>query len=49
MELVKDEWDNEIIADEPSDLLYVTYDPDVVTVEEMLETIEEQGFQGEPR
>ena len=51
--MVEDEYDRadpeEKLADEPSDLLYVTYDPDVVTVKKMLETIGEQKFQGELR
>ncbi|MCH7687352.1 MAG: hypothetical protein IH899_11835 [Planctomycetes bacterium] len=51
--MVEDEYDREILAvelaDEPTDLLYVTYDPEIVTVEKMLETIGEQEFQGELR
>ncbi len=34
--MVKDEWDSETIADEPLDLLYVTYDTGQITVEKMV-------------
>ena len=51
--MVEDEYDRiipgEELTDEPSDLLYVTYDSGVVTVEKMLETIVQQEFQGEVR
>jgi hypothetical protein len=49
--LVEDEYDREIqiLTGDPTDLLDVTFDPQVVTVEKILETIDEQGFQGELR
>ncbi|MCI0460993.1 MAG: hypothetical protein L0Z62_28940 [Gemmataceae bacterium] len=34
-------------VDFQGDLLYITYDPKKVTPEEMLETVQKQGFQGQ--
>ncbi len=47
--MVEDEWDRNIEADEPLDLLYVTYDTERVTIEKMLETVDKQGFKAEQK
>jgi hypothetical protein len=42
--VVKDEWEQEAESAENVDRLFVQYDADRVTVDKMLETIKEQGF-----
>jgi hypothetical protein len=42
--LVEDEWERELESDEDLDLLFVTFDEKQTTVDELLETIRELGF-----
>ncbi|MBW3543971.1 MAG: hypothetical protein KY476_27290 [Planctomycetes bacterium] len=41
---VEDEWDRDPEAEEVEDLLFVVYDADTITVEELLDAIAEEGF-----
>ena len=45
METVEDEWERELEAEEDLDLLFVTYDANRLTVEQLLAKIEELGFE----
>ena len=47
MRSVEDEWERELESDEDLDLLFVAYDPQQVTIETIIATIEEQGFSAE--
>ena len=47
MESVEDEWDRKIESLEPLDLLYITYDADQVTVDKMMEIVQEHEFKAE--
>ena len=49
VEQVEDEWDREIEAAEPLDLLYVTYDAQVITIGVILEAVGKEGFAAEVR
>jgi copper chaperone CopZ len=49
VESVHDEWDRDPDALELEDLLFVTYDPDKISREELIETIRKQGFEPEIR
>jgi hypothetical protein len=42
--LVEDEWTREIETMEDLDLLFVTYDPQKITVEKMLQTIKNSEY-----
>ena len=44
MTLVEDEWTREIETMEDLDLLFVTYDPQKITVEKMLQTIKNSEY-----
>jgi copper chaperone CopZ len=44
VELVEDEWQREIESDEDLDLLFVTFNPEQVTIEKLLMAIAEHGF-----
>jgi hypothetical protein len=43
---VKDEWDRDPEAEEVEDLLFVVYEPDTITVEQLLDAIADEGFEG---
>ena len=47
MDKVEDEWDRKIESLEPLDLLYVTYNAEQVTVEKMMEIVQEHEFKAE--
>ena len=47
METIDDEWDRKIESLEPLDLLYITYDAEQVTVEKMMEIVQEHEFKAE--
>ena len=49
MELVEDEWERELEAEEDLDLLFVTYNANRITVEQLLAKIEEFDFAAEVR
>lgn len=42
--MVDDEWTRELESEEDLDLLFVAYDPRRATIDDMMETIGEQGF-----
>ena len=44
---VEDEWDRDPEAIDLDDLLFVTYNPESVSIEKLRETIREQGFEAE--
>ena len=44
---VEDEWDRDPDLEDPQDLLFVTYDTDKVTQDQLVETIHKQGFEAE--
>ena len=44
MTLIEDEWTREIETMEDLDLLFVTYDPQKITVEKMLQTIKNSEY-----
>ena len=46
---VEDEWDRDPEAIDLEDLLFVTYHPKRVSIDNLLETIREQGFEAEIR
>ena len=46
---VEDEWDRDPDALELEDLLFVTYDPEQISQEQLIETIREEGFEPEIR
>lgn len=46
---VEDEWDRDPEAIDLDDLLFVTYNPERISIETLLETIREQGFEAEVR
>ncbi|MFT5524436.1 MAG: cytochrome oxidase Cu insertion factor (SCO1/SenC/PrrC family) [Pirellulaceae bacterium] len=43
--MVEDEWEREIESDKDLDLLFVTYDPERITVEQLSETIKKFGYE----
>jgi copper chaperone CopZ len=45
VKLVEDEWEREIESDKDLDLLFVTYDPERITVEQLSETIKKFGYE----
>ncbi len=45
--MVEDEWEREIESDEDLDLLFVKYDSEQITIEELLKTITAFGFKAE--
>ncbi len=47
MDKVEDEWDRKIESLEPLDLLYITYDAKKVTVDRMMEIVQEHEFKAE--
>lgn len=49
MVLVEDEWERELEADDDLDLLFVKYNPQQVTVEQMQDTIAGFDFEAEIR
>ena len=49
MESVEDEWERKLQSKEDLDLLFVTFDPQKIGVEEMQKTIAEHGFEAEIR
>ena len=49
MELVEDEWDRDPETEDLENLLYVTYDAASVTPEQMVATIQKEGFLTEIR
>lgn len=44
MKSVEDEWERNLESEEDLDLLFVTYDADTITVDELIEKIETFGF-----
>lgn len=44
---VEDEWEREIESDEDLDLLFITYQPQQVTIDELKQKIGEHGFTAE--
>ena len=46
---VEDEWDRDPEAIDLDDLLFVTYNSESVSLDKLLETIREQGFEAEVR
>ncbi len=44
---VEDEWDRDPEAIDLEDLLFVTYDPQKITKEQLLETVKQAGFEPE--
>ena len=46
---VEDQWDRDPSAEDPDDLLYVTYDPAKVTINQMLELIRTEKFEAQVR
>jgi hypothetical protein len=49
VESVEDEWDRDPDALELEDLLFVTYDPEQISREQLIETIRQEGFEPEVR
>ena len=49
VESVQDEWDRDPDALELEDLLFVTYNPEQISREQLIETIRKQGFEPEIR
>lgn len=49
MRSVEDEWERELESEESLDLLFVTYTNQHITIDKMLETIKEQGFEATVR
>lgn len=47
MASVEDEWERELESEEDLDLLFVTYRPDQITLDELSRTIRDQGFTAE--
>jgi len=45
VELVEDEWERNLEAEEDLDLLFVSYDANRVTIEQLLEKIKTLGFE----
>ena len=45
MKSVEDEWERKMESDEDLDLLFVSYDAQLVTVDKLIEFIKEQGFE----
>ena len=46
---VEDEWDRDPEAIDLEDLLFVTIQPEQISIDQLLETIREQGFEAEIR
>jgi copper chaperone CopZ len=46
VESVEDEWERGLESDQDLDLLFVTYDPDKITLPQLMKKIEEHGFVG---
>lgn len=46
---VEDEWDRNPEAIDLEDLLFVKYHPEQISIEQLLATIREQGFEAEVR
>jgi hypothetical protein len=44
---VEDEWERQIESDEDLDLLFVSYRPSEITIDQLMKTISEQGFTAE--
>ena len=44
---MEDEWEREIESDEDLDLLFIKYQPDKITIEQLQQTIQEHGFEAE--
>lgn len=44
---MEDEWEREMEAEEDLDLLFVTYDPERITIEQLQATISAHGFKAE--
>jgi len=42
---VEDEWERELVSEEDLDLLFVKYDANRITVEQLVQTIDEFGFE----
>ena len=49
MESVEDEWDRDPDAIDLEDLLFVTYDADKINQQQVLQTIQKEGFEPEIR
>ena len=49
MESVEDEWDRNPEALDLQDLLFVTYDADKINPQQLLETIQKEGFEPDIR
>ena len=47
--MVEDEWDRDPDAIDLEDLLFVTYDANTIDQEQLLEAIEEEGFESQVR
>jgi hypothetical protein len=45
VESVDDEWDRDPDVEDTDDLLFVTYDADKIKQEQLLEAIQEEGFE----
>jgi hypothetical protein len=41
---VEDEWERELVSDDDLDLLFVSYYPDKITVDEIIKKIAKHGF-----
>ena len=44
---MEDEWERELESEQDLDLLFVTYETDRITVDKMLETIQQHEFEVE--
>jgi hypothetical protein len=44
---VEDEWDRQIESEEDLDLLFVSYRPSDITIDQLMKTISEHGFTAE--
>ncbi|MCH8193652.1 MAG: hypothetical protein IIA65_06510 [Planctomycetes bacterium] len=49
MESVDDEWDRDPDAVDLEDLLFVTYDADKINQQQLLQAIQDEGFEPEMR
>jgi hypothetical protein len=49
VELVEDEWDRDPEAVELEDLLFVSFDVNIINKQQFLETIREEGFESQFR
>ena len=47
MASVEDEWERQIESEEDLDLLFVSYRPQEITIDELITTISDQGFTAE--